>query len=423
MGLHRDGTHYGLSHVEIHVRRILWYQLCFLDIRTCEATGPRPQIRREDFDTRLPLNVNDIDLESSNPPTEDCDQWTDMTLSLIRFDCYEMHRYVWKERPRLQEMKITLTQVLGKIQDFIHASEQKYLPMMNKNIPIQYMGILSYRIMTYRMHVMVLHRYVTTDLRPMPDRLRKIVLSSGVQQVECAILIETAPPLKQWAWYLGAFNQYHATMMLLAELYSTDQPYFEDRIWHCVDFAFELPPNAPRREKAKHVFLEVAEKTHYYQLLRKIRTPKPIEDAMIAMAKMRNLTYVPDLGERPSHTDGIPHMEFKNAPHLPEIGYYGHEAAQARISPGLSPSTDSKLQGTDPTARVSSTADTVNGSLSEAYERLIVGRKEWNTPFTDLPTTAKEHESPPIAMKAPPPVPQSAKVQMDIDWVRRGYCT
>ena len=31
-------------------------QLCFLDIRTCEATGPRPQIHKEDYDTRLPLN-------------------------------------------------------------------------------------------------------------------------------------------------------------------------------------------------------------------------------------------------------------------------------------------------------------------------------------------------------------------------------
>lgn len=203
MGLHRDGTHYGLSAVEVHVRRIVWFQLCFLDIRTCEATGPRPQIHKEDYDTRLPLNVNDIDLEAPNPPTEDANMWTDMTFTLLRFDCNEMHRFIWRERPLLEEKKISLTQILGKVQEFIRSSEQKYLTVLNKNIPIQYMAILVYRLLTLRMHVILLHRYATTPYRPMPERLRKILLSSGVQQVECAILVETAPPLKKWAWYLG----------------------------------------------------------------------------------------------------------------------------------------------------------------------------------------------------------------------------
>ena len=84
MGLHRDGTHYNMTPVEVHVRRIIWHQLCFLDMRTCEATGPRPQIRRDDYDTHFPLNVNDSDLLESPPPTEDKPYWTDMTLFRIR---------------------------------------------------------------------------------------------------------------------------------------------------------------------------------------------------------------------------------------------------------------------------------------------------------------------------------------------------
>ncbi|RYP17776.1 hypothetical protein DL765_004354 [Monosporascus sp. GIB2] len=35
--------------------------LCFLDIRTCEAQGLRPVIRREDYDTRLPLNCDEAE--------------------------------------------------------------------------------------------------------------------------------------------------------------------------------------------------------------------------------------------------------------------------------------------------------------------------------------------------------------------------
>lgn len=203
MGLHRDGTHYGLSPVEVHVRRMVWYQLCFLDIRTCEATGPRPQIRREDFDTSLPLNVNDVDLESKNPPTKDSSLWTDMTFSRIRFEVNEMHRFTWMERPRLERKKTTLTAVLLKVQNFIAVMDKKFLPMLDKSRPVARMALLVYKMMTLRLHIMLLHRYAGNHARAMPERLRKILLTSGVQQVECAMAIETDPALQTWSWYLG----------------------------------------------------------------------------------------------------------------------------------------------------------------------------------------------------------------------------
>jgi hypothetical protein len=203
MGLHRDGTHYGLSPVEVHVRRIIWYQLCFLDVRTCESTGPRPQIRKDDFDTHFPLNVNDEDLESANPPMVDSDHWTDMTLCRLRFEINEMHRVIWMERPRLEKKKTSLTAVLGKVQQFISATDKRFMPMFDKDKPIHNMALITYRLLTLRMHIMVLHRYSSNHARKMPERLRKILLTSGVQQVECAIMVETAPSLKPWSWYCG----------------------------------------------------------------------------------------------------------------------------------------------------------------------------------------------------------------------------
>ncbi len=75
MGLHRDGSFYAMSAVDVHVRRMIWHQLCFLDMRTCEATGPRPQIRKDDYDTRPPLNVADADLLGDNYGLTSC-KWT-----------------------------------------------------------------------------------------------------------------------------------------------------------------------------------------------------------------------------------------------------------------------------------------------------------------------------------------------------------
>ena len=168
MGLHRDGSEYGLSPLETHVRRMIWYQLCFLDIRTCEAQGPRPGIRKEDFDTKLPLNVNDADLEQRSPPTESSSRWTDITFTLIRMECLEMLRQIWVDRPRLDKRKISLTSVLSKIENFRRAMQEKYMPMIDDRIPIQHCGHLVMDLLIRRMHIMVLNKYHNGVAKPIP---------------------------------------------------------------------------------------------------------------------------------------------------------------------------------------------------------------------------------------------------------------
>jgi hypothetical protein len=59
MGLHRDPALYGLGWADIHVRRLLWHQLCFLDLRSCEAHKIRPQIREGlslSFSIKMPFS-------------------------------------------------------------------------------------------------------------------------------------------------------------------------------------------------------------------------------------------------------------------------------------------------------------------------------------------------------------------------------
>ncbi|KAL8871718.1 MAG: hypothetical protein Q9174_002507 [Haloplaca sp. 1 TL-2023] len=175
MGLHRDGTEYGFGPVEIHVRRLIWYQICFLDIRTAESQGPRPHIRADEFDTQFPLNVDDESLESSSPPMTSAQKWTDMTLSLIRMECNEMCRTVWIDRPRLEKKKISLTAVLGKIENFRKTIREKYLCLIDDSMPVQRLG-----------------RHV------------QIIVNSGTEIMEHAIEIETNPELMLWAWYSGA---------------------------------------------------------------------------------------------------------------------------------------------------------------------------------------------------------------------------
>ena len=275
MGLHRDGTEYGMNPVETHVRRLIWYQICFLDIRTCEAQGPRPGIRVDEFSTQLPLNVDDLELELSNPPTEPAKRWTDMTLSLIRFECSEIHRVIWVDRPRLEKKKISLTAVLGKVENFRRSMKEKYVSLVDDAIPVQHCGRVVLEILTLRMHAMVLHRYHNSVAHVIPDRLRQIIITSGIATMESAIELETSPALAPYAWYAGALNQYHYALLLLMEVFAFPQRREADRIWACLDYVFETPnPNLSKTEKARWVVTEVRNKMGIYVDARKVRAPK-----------------------------------------------------------------------------------------------------------------------------------------------------
>ncbi|KAI4203370.1 MAG: hypothetical protein LQ350_001891 [Teloschistes chrysophthalmus] len=278
MGLHRDGTEYGLNPVDTLVRRLIWYQVCFLDIRTCEAQGPRPYIRADEFDTQFPLNVDDVDLERLMPPISSVHRWTDMTLALIRMECNEMCRVVWVDRPRLEKRKVSLTAVLGKIESFRKAIRDKYLCLVDDNIPIQRLGRHICEISTLRMHIMVLHRYHNSVAYQIPDRLRQILINSGTEIMERAIQMETSPELSPWAWYSGAIQQYHTALLLLMEIFANPNRKEANRIWRCLDYVFEIPAHIPKDQKGRWVMTEIRDRMGLYIASRKLMAPSSLLD-------------------------------------------------------------------------------------------------------------------------------------------------
>lgn len=285
MGLHRDPTTYSTSPIEIQVRRLVWYQICFLDIRTCEATGPRPQIRPDDYDTQYPLNIDDIDLDRAESGDEsvnlqeDRPYFTDMTISRMRFECYEMHRFLWNERPKLdkkkvdEERKVTVTSLLARIQTFKAAMEKTYLPMLSKSNPLHALASEMYGITSNRLYIAVLQKYITSDQYKMPDRLRQVMLSAAVMILEHSMAIEQ-PALAPWSWYIGALHQYQVAMLITNEWSAIKgDPVMEQRIWKVLDFSFNLPSGMSSNDKLRMILEDMVEKTQAYASMKRWRAP------------------------------------------------------------------------------------------------------------------------------------------------------
>ncbi|KZF24368.1 hypothetical protein L228DRAFT_266711 [Xylona heveae TC161] len=277
MGLHRDGTNYGLSPLETHVRRLIWYQLCYLDIRSCDAHGPRPSIRRDDFDTKFPLNVDDTAFGSSSPPTEDAPFWTDMTFARVRFECHETHRMIWFERPRLERKEITLLHLLGKVDNFRRTMQEKFLTMLDDTVPLHRYARLVFQIHFNRNFLMILHRFMASPHKKIPDRLRQVAISCAVEQLEAAIEIETSPELRPWLWFSRTCQQFHSGLFLLIEIYFYPNQPLADRVWKVLDYTFELSSDLPREVKARRMLTEIRDRTDVYRELRKMRAPANLE--------------------------------------------------------------------------------------------------------------------------------------------------
>ncbi|PNS21881.1 hypothetical protein CAC42_479 [Sphaceloma murrayae] len=279
MGLHRDGSHYGFSAVETHVRRLVWYHLCFLDIRTCEATGPRPQIHKDDFDTKLPLNVNEDELTQDPPPTEDRPYFTDMTLSRLRFECTEAHRQIWIDNRRIDQKKLKHTVALSKIQKFRSDMESRYFPLLTGSDPRQILAMHFYRILSSRLFIMLLHRFFAGARNPLPERLRRILIDACLATNEFTISLETRQELSSWAWYRGAILQYHSAMLLMLETYMNPTSQDAPRIWRCLDYIFELPSDMAAQQKAQSIIFALRDRLAVYQSMRKMRTSKTADEA------------------------------------------------------------------------------------------------------------------------------------------------
>ncbi|KAK6336206.1 hypothetical protein TWF696_001769 [Orbilia brochopaga] len=83
--LHEDGSHFPeLTAFEAEMRRRLWWQICLLDSRAGAAKVSKFLITENMFDTKLPSNVDDADIDPKAPDIpESRERRTDMTVSLI----------------------------------------------------------------------------------------------------------------------------------------------------------------------------------------------------------------------------------------------------------------------------------------------------------------------------------------------------
>ena len=242
IGIHRDGSHFGLKPFEVEMRRRLWWQVCILDTRASEDHGCDPTIIEQAFDTKMPLNVNDVDIspEMKDYP-EETQGCTDMSFCLIRFEVANTFRrinYIPPGPQRCNEFftNVTLQDKERWITECHQRLEERYLKHCDMSVPLFWVTATVARLMMSKMWLMVYHPFQRKDGgQSLPPETKEKLFITSLENMEYSILLETESRTMKWGWLFKTYMQWHALAFMLSELCVRTTGDIVDRAWTAVD--------------------------------------------------------------------------------------------------------------------------------------------------------------------------------------------
>ncbi|GLA67144.1 hypothetical protein AtubIFM54640_010121 [Aspergillus tubingensis] len=245
LGLHRDSSHFGLSPFETEMRRRLWWYIYLLDVRSSDSQATSPQIREGDYDTQLPLNINDDDLSPDmveTPPERT--GFTEMSLTLVRCEILRLHRKLMQlgnAGAGLDGHNALFQSRLEAIEQTRIGLDERYLQFCDLKIAIHWVTATIARVALARSWLVSHFSLMSVegfqgDL--FPDKCDLLVLTA-VEVLEFVYLLEAHDNTAKWSWLFQGYVQWQAFAFVLSELCVRPTSPLSDRAWTAVDRVYE----------------------------------------------------------------------------------------------------------------------------------------------------------------------------------------
>lgn len=242
-GLHRDSSHFGLGPFETEMRRRLWWYIYLLDVRSSESQATSPQIREGDYDTRLPLNINDDDLSYDMVETpQERTGFTEMTLTLTRCEILTLHRKL------MQPSSLGSADPNALFQNRIRVVEEsrksldgRYLQFCDLEIAIHWVTATIARVALARSWLVSHFSLMSVegfDPQLWPDQC-DLLTFTAIEVLEFAYLLECHENTSKWAWLFQGYVQWQSFAFVLSELCVRPTSALSDRAWVAVDRVYE----------------------------------------------------------------------------------------------------------------------------------------------------------------------------------------
>lgn len=230
LGLHQDPSALGLAPFVAEMRRRLWWQIVILDVLTAEENDMDPALLESSFDTQMPSNVNDQDLDiAMTAPVTSTDRRTEMMFALQRIEISYAARKVLFSAKFTADNGYESRSEEGKNQflDDLHKElAAKYYHYCDLNIPLCGLTTTSGRVVLSRMRLMInSKRRSEVSSFSAPE-----LMSNCIDIVEQIQHLRAHEIYQKWTWLFQRYVEWDAVAFLLDILskWRCEDP---DKVW------------------------------------------------------------------------------------------------------------------------------------------------------------------------------------------------
>lgn len=252
MGLHRDGSHLGLSVFETEMRRRVWWHIIYMDKSITRSSGfisaPLPT-----NDTHFPLNLNDSELHPNmkEPPVERNDIGTDMIFSQLRQELGK-----WQERqpqfvesmfsgtdekPQLREEKAQRRQ--KAVDDFRAILHDKVVRFCDPSIPLHILVNGSAHTIISVMQLVATHPFnlwvPDLNLPPLSRTENDELFATCLDLIRHNGRLRNSDVVRRFIWHLDWHLPWPIMLHMISELSKRSVLSENTRqAWKCIDELF-----------------------------------------------------------------------------------------------------------------------------------------------------------------------------------------
>lgn len=227
MGLHTESAYAKCSALEAEMRRRLWWSLILFDSRICELVDYKTSMLVPTWDCKIPLNVNDFDLqpEMKNPPAVQ-GKSTETLFAVVRS---EMGDFLRHSAFNLDFINPALKAIAkdvqrgpipegGELVTLETIIEDHFLKFCNQENPLHFMTTWMARgyIAKYR-----LIEYYSTFSRSSVHQTevqRDAANSHALRMLKCDTKLMTSPLTKGYLWLVRNYFPFPAYLHIVQDL-------------------------------------------------------------------------------------------------------------------------------------------------------------------------------------------------------------
>ncbi|RAH81742.1 C6 zinc finger domain protein [Aspergillus japonicus CBS 114.51] len=225
MGIHNESTYGKCSALEAEMRRRLWWSLIVFDNRICEMSDYRTASLAPTWDCKVPLNVNDFELQPGmkSPPATNT-RPTEMLFAVVRS---ELADFVRHSAFHLNLTNPSLTAIAprppsdeaNRLVALERTLQEKYLAFSNPENALHFMTLWTLRGSLAKNRLLQ-HYYAQSSNTPVPptDAQRNTGIAHALRMLECDTTLMTSPLTQPYRWLVHFHFPFPAYLHLLQDL-------------------------------------------------------------------------------------------------------------------------------------------------------------------------------------------------------------